>query len=140
LENLLSKTFIVLSAIGIVDAVLTAIEYTSPGKVGSCTISKQISCIPIIESGHTSIAGIPFWVAGLIWFPLMLILALYFTKGGRWRLRGDVLLPLLIVGDLFTVYLWYLELGVIGAVCPYCVSLYCVNYALTGLVVYDLIS
>jgi len=139
LENLLSKTFIALSGIGIVVAVLTAIEYTSPGTL-KCTINQKISCIPVIESGHTSLFGIPFWVAGVIWFPLLLILGLYFTKGGRWRLRGDILLPLLLVGDLFTIYLWYLELGVIGAVCPYCLSLYIVNYVLTILVVYDLVS
>jgi uncharacterized membrane protein len=141
LENLLSKTFIVISALGIVDAIVTAIEYISDGKIiGHCTISTKVSCITVINSGHTSIAGIPFWVTGLIWFPLMLILGIVLTKGGTWRLRGDILLPILMIGNLFTLYLWYLELGVIGAICPYCVSLYIVNYVLTGLVIYDLIS
>lgn len=139
MENLLSKTFIALSCVGIIGAVLTAIEYTSPGKL-NCTVNSKISCLTIIASGHTSLFGIPFWVAGIIWFPLMLILGLVLTKGGSWRLRGDILLPILLVGDLFTIYLWYLELGVIGAICPYCVSLYLVNYALTALVVYDLFS
>jgi uncharacterized membrane protein len=139
LENLLSKTFIALSAVGIIGAILTAIEYTSPGKL-NCSVSAKISCIPVIESGHTSLFGIPFWVAGIIWFPLILVLGLFLTKGGKWRLRGDILLPILLTGDLFTIYLWYLELGVIGAICPYCVSLYAVNYVLTLLVVYDLVS
>jgi uncharacterized membrane protein len=139
LENLLSKIFIALTAIGIIGAVLTALEYTAKVKL-DCTISQKFSCVPVEESGHTSLFGIPFWLAGIIWFPLMLVLALYFTKGGKWRLRGDILLPLLLVGDLFTIYLWYLELAVIGAVCPYCLSLYLVNYALTGLVIYDLVS
>lgn len=70
----------------------------------------------------------------------MLVLGLYFTKGGKWRLRGDILLPILLIGDIFTLYLWYLELGVIGFICPYCVSLYIVNYVLTALVIFDLVS
>lgn len=139
MENLLSKAFIALSALGIIGAILTAIEYTSKGP-GNCTVNSYVSCVPVKNSGYTSIAGVPFWLMGLIWFPVILVLALYFTKGGKWRLRGEVLLPILLVGDLFTVYLWYLELGLIHAVCPYCLSLYLVNYVLTGLVIYDLIS
>jgi uncharacterized membrane protein len=136
LNNLSSKIFLVLCAVGIIDAILTAIEYTTPGP-GNCTINAVISCVPVKDSGYTSIAGIPFWVAGLIWFPLLLVLGLILTKGGTWRLREDVLLPLLMVGNLFTVYLWYLELVKIHAVCPYCVSLYSVNYVLTAIVAYE---
>jgi len=39
-----------------------------------------------------------------------------------------------MVGNVFTVYLWYLELAVIHIICPLCVSLYAVNYALTLIV------
>lgn len=124
---------------GIADAILTALEYTGSG-LGHCTINQVVNCQTVISSGHTSIAGIPFWVAGVIWFPLLLILGLVLSKGGTWRLRGEILLPVLMIGNLFTVYLWYLELGVIGAICPYCVSLYIINYALTALVIFDLIS
>jgi uncharacterized membrane protein len=70
----------------------------------------------------------------------MLVLGLYLTKLGTWRLRGDILLPILMVGNLFTIYLWYLELVRIHAICPYCLSLYLVNYILTGLVIFDLVS
>ena len=139
MENLLSKIFIVLAVVGIIDAILTALEYTGKG-LGHCSINQVVNCETVITSGHTSIDGIPFWVTGLIWFPLLLLLGLYLTKGGTWRLRGEILLPILMIGNLFTIYLWYLELGVIGAVCPYCVSLYFINYALTGLVIVDLIS
>jgi len=138
LENLLSKSFIALTVIGIGDAIYTASEYIT--QKFSCSSTGTFCCSCVANSGHTSLFGIPFWVAGLIWFPLLLVLGLYFTKAGKWRLRGDVLLPILMVGNLFTIYLWYLELGVIGFICPYCVSLYCVNYVLTGLVIYDLIS
>lgn len=139
MENLLSKIFIIVSGIGIIGAILTAIEYTTPGP-GNCTINAVFTCVNNKESPYSKIDGVPLWVAGLIWFPLLLVLALYFTKGGTWGLRNDILLPILLIGDLFTVYLWYLELAITHGICPYCLALYIVNYALTGLAIYDLIS
>ena len=139
MENLLSKIFIILSAIGVIGAILTAIEYTSKGP-GNCTINPIFTCVNNKNSPYSKIDGIPLWVAGLIWFPLLLVLALYLTKGGTWSLRDDIFLPILLVGDIFTLYLWYVELFITHGICPYCLSLYLVNYALTGLIIYDLIS
>jgi uncharacterized membrane protein len=56
----------------------------------------------------------------------------------RYELES-VLMLFLMIGNLFTVYLWYLELGVIHLICPVCVSLYVVNYALTGVVLWAII-
>ncbi len=123
---------------GIIDGAYTAYEYITAKF--TCSSTGVFCCSCVSNSGYTSIFGIPFWVAGITWFPLLLVLGLYFTKGGTWRLKGEILLPILLIGDLFTIYLWYLELGVIGAICPYCVSLYVVNYVLTGLVAFDLLS
>ncbi len=43
-----------------------------------------------------------------------------------------------MIGNIFTAYLWYLELVVIRIICPLCVSLYAVNYALTLIVIIPL--
>lgn len=43
-----------------------------------------------------------------------------------------------MLGNVFTGYLWYLELAVIHIICPLCVSLYVVNYSLTIIVVIPL--
>jgi uncharacterized membrane protein len=60
----------------------------------------------------------------------MVFLGLWFTRRGG-SINGEVLVPLLMVGNLFTLYLWYVELGVIHAICPVCVSMYVLNYAMT---------
>jgi len=83
---------------------------------------------------YASFHGIPYWVFGLIWFPLALIIGLWATHYGRAALPG-VLLILLSLGNAFTAYLWYLDLNIIGSVTPAYVGLYVTNYALTGLVV-----
>lgn len=98
-------------------------EYLSQN-FNSCSFNVFISCGAVAKSGYTSLLGIPFWEMGLAWFPIVLLVGLFLGK--------EILILLLVIGDLFTVYLWYLELGVIHAVCPVCVSLYVFNYVLTG--------
>ena len=79
------------------------------------------------------------YVYGLVWFPLMLVLGYWSARRGG-SLAGEVLVPVLTVGNIFTLYLWYLELGVIHAVCPVCVSMYVLNYAMTALAAKPLIG
>ena len=126
----LTKSYLTLSMIGIVVAI-----YHSYGELTeiftSCNISSTISCGGVFESGFTSLFGIPFYMLGLIWFPVSLLLGLWLSSEGKTQLRADFLVPLLMVGNAFTVYLWYLELGVIGIICPVCVSMYVINYAMT---------
>jgi uncharacterized membrane protein len=70
---------------------------------------------------------------GLVWFPLVLLVIMALSKIGKQAIDGMLLFPFLMIGNVFTIYLWYLELGVIHAICPVCISLYIINYAMTGL-------
>lgn len=137
----LSKVFLGLAAVGIPDAAYHAYDeithYSAVGtglcNTGASFLGIRIGCESVFNSGYTKFPpgdGLSMWVYGMIWFPLMLVLGLWFTRGGG-SIRGDVLLPVLMIGNIFTVYLWYLELGVIHAICPLCVSLYVLNYAMT---------
>jgi uncharacterized membrane protein len=129
-----------LAVAGICDAIYDAFEYLSQN-FNSCSIKNTIfSCGGVAQSGHTSISighlVIPFWITGLIWFPLTLILGII-----AFRYFAEVLLiPLLMIGNIFTIYLWYLELDVIHLICPTCLSLYLVNYAMTAVAVWVVVS
>ncbi len=138
----LSKGFIGLAAVGIPDAVYHAYgeitAYSAPGS-GICNINNFWGCASVFNSGYTKFPpgwGLSMWVYGVVWFPLMLVLGLWFTRGGK-SIRGEVLVPILMLGNIFTIYLWYLELGVIHAICPVCVSLYALNYLMTALAVIE---
>ncbi len=128
----LSEAYFLVAGSGIAIAIYLANEYLTQN-FQSCSINQHFSCGGVFQSGHTSLFGIPFFVMGLAWFPLVLAVGLVTSRWGRGPLNGEILLPLLMVGNIFTLYLWYLELDVIGIICPLCVSLYVVNYALTGL-------
>lgn len=130
----LNKTILVLAAIGIPDAAYHAYdEITSYSSRVSqvCDINNFLSCRNVFDSGYTTFAGISLWVYGIVWFPLILVVAYWFIRK-KGRVNAYVMLPLLMVGNAFTVYLWYLELGVIHALCPVCISLYSLNYLMTA--------
>jgi len=81
----------------------------------ACSISQALSCKAVFASGFTTFPppgvvpglhdGISFWVYGVVWFPLCLLV-------GLWAIRkygspvGSVLLTLLMVGNIFTLYPW----------------------------------
>lgn len=126
----LSLAYLVSSALGIAIAVYLANDYLTQSFNG-CYINQKFSCFGVFLSGHTSIAGVPFYVLGLVWFPIVFLLGIFLSRAGRAPLKAEILLPILMIGNIFTIYLWYLELEVIGVICPLCVALYIVNYALT---------
>jgi uncharacterized membrane protein len=130
LQNLSSKSCLLLSGLGIGISIYHAYNELTEN-FQSCNISSKVSCGGVFESGYTSVFGIPFWALGNAWFILVFVVCLTTTNLGRYALNGAILLPLLMVGNIFTVYLWYLEIGVIGVICPVCVSLYVINYILT---------
>jgi len=119
-----SITFIFLSAVGVVEAFDHAwLENAFATHVSS-----------VNYSSYASFFGVPYWIFGIVWFPLMLIIGLWTTHFGRTNLRKELLI-ILSLGNVFTAYLWLLDLIIIGAFTAAYVGLYATNYALTGLVV-----
>jgi uncharacterized membrane protein len=119
-----SVTFIFLSAVGVAEAFYHA------------WLENAFTTNPFLVnySPYASFFGVPYWVFGVVWFPLVLVVGLWITHFGNTTLRKE-LLVMLSVGNLFTVYLWFLDLLIIGVFTAAYVGLYTTNYALTGLVV-----
>jgi uncharacterized membrane protein len=139
----LTKAFIVIAAIGMVIAVYHGYDevtaYTGPGS-NACNVFTNVnpflSCSTVFASGYATLPpntnGLPLYVLGLVWFPLVGGLGYWYgRKDGK--LNAELLAPLLMVGNIFTLYLWFIELGVIHALCPICVGMYLANYILTAL-------
>jgi uncharacterized membrane protein len=142
----LSKAFVILAAVGIAVAIYHGYDeitsYTGPGST-ICNINNFWSCGNVFASGDTTFPpgpfGLPLYIYGLVWFPLLLYLGL---RSGRnaGTLNGELLVPILMVGNVFTLYLWYQELGVIHALCPVCISMYVLNYLMTILATKKLVG
>lgn len=135
-----SRAFIALSVMGVAIAVYHAygeLTYT----LASCSLSKTFSCQSVFDSGYTTFPpagsipalgkGIEFWVYGVVWFPLCIAVGFWAVKKYGAPNRS-VLVPFLMVGNIFTLYPWDIEIRLLhGIYCLVCVSLYCVNYLLT---------
>ena len=119
-----SLAFIFLSAIGVAEA----LDHASLENAFTTRVSL------VSYSPYASFFGVPYWVFGLVWFPLVLVIGLWTTHFGHTNLRKELLI-LLSIGNVFTAYLWFLDLLIIGVFTAAYVGLYVTNYALTGLVV-----
>jgi len=125
-----SRAFIALSVMGVAVAIYHAYgELTY--SLGSCSFNNVYSCALVFGSPYTRVLGIQFWVYGVVWFPVCLLV-------GIWAIRrygtplGSVVAPFLIIGNIFTIYPWYIEIKLLGGeYCLVCISLYCINYLLT---------
>ncbi len=119
-----SVAFVVLAALGVGEAIYHAWQ-----EKAFTTAWSSVSFGP-----YASLYGVPYWAFGLVWFPLVLIFGIWASRSGRSALP-PALLVLLSVGNLFTVYLWNLDLNIVGSMSASYLGLYVTNYALTGLVI-----
>lgn len=122
----MSVPFLAVSLAGVIEAFYHAwLEGAFTTNYAKVTFSK-----------YAAFYGVPYWVFGVVWFPLVFVVGLWATRAGRVGL-GWQMLALLTVGNIFTVYLWYLDLIIIQAFTALYVALYVTNYLLTALVVVE---
>ena len=106
---------ILLSMAGIaVSIYLTVVHYA--GFVPACPVSGVINCEAVLSSPYAVIAGtsIPTSAAGIVWFAISVVL---------WaRPRRNLLLAWSLLGLLTVVYLLFIEIVLVGAICLWCTA------------------
>jgi len=128
---------IMLCVAGIVDAaVLALFHYSEATAEALCTVG---GCEAVNTSPYSTVAGIPIALIGLGAY--VVIGALAFAATRDWAISDSA--PLLVfglslVGVLYSIYLTYLELFVIYAVCPWCVASALIIAAIWVLALVDL--
>lgn len=124
MKGIASKAFIAVSAIGIGEAF-----YHAYSENAFTTNLSNVHYVP-----YSSFFGVPYWLFGVVWFPLVFAVGLWATSGGRRDLSKELLM-VLTVGNLFTGYLWYLDIVIVRSYELIYIALYSTNYILTALVV-----
>ncbi len=80
-------------------------------------------CSTVQNSPYAKIAGVPIALLGLAMYLVLFVLSL---ARWRWWQRADILTSvnagIALAGTLYSVYLTYLELFVIHAICQWCVA------------------
>lgn len=123
---------LVVSGVGLLDAAyLTILKYTNNKTM---CIQGLGDCWSVNISRYSMIAGIPVAVLGVIAYFVIILLLILEKRGAFWRSRGVLIhFGLSLVGVLYSLYLTYLEIAVIRAICPFCVLSAICMLALFGL-------
>jgi len=105
--------------------------WQNPHYVPSCSFNPVISCGSVIDSKQGHVFGIPGPIWGLIAFPVIVTVGATLLAGAtlkRWFWRG---LQAGIIGGVgFALWLFWLSMYRIHALCPYCLATDSVMYTL----------
>ena len=123
MDRPLSKITIALVALAIigllVSVYMTIYKITSNDSM--CIGSKD--CSVVNASRYSEIYGIPVAVIGLLGYAVILTVLLLERNPGFFKQNGTMLLfGLSLTGFLFTLYLIFLEIALIKAYCPFCIT------------------
>jgi uncharacterized membrane protein len=112
---------------------LTVTHYSDPGAL-ACPESGVVNCALVTTSSWSVVLGVPVAVLGLVWAAAMSIL----TSPWLWRRRERWIEGLRLAtagaGSAVVLYLVYVELFRVGAICLWCSAIHVVAVVLLGVV------
>ncbi len=125
-----SPVTLLLSVAGVaVSGYLTYEHYTTSTTL-ACPNTGVLNCLKVTTSAESKLLGAPVAVLGLLYFLGMLVLCL----PGMWRAASTPVawarLGAGLVGVAMVVYLIYVELFVLDAICIWCTAAHAVALAL----------
>jgi uncharacterized membrane protein len=120
MDKRLKQVIIVLTVLGLLVSIYMTI-YKVTNNESMCIGSG--GCSLVNASGYSSVRGIPVAIFGVIGYLSILALLYLETKPGFFQTNGSMLLfAVTLTGFLFTVWLIYVEVALIGAYCPFCIT------------------
>jgi uncharacterized membrane protein len=112
--------FIITALIGLVDSAYLVWIKIANDKV--YCLPGLGDCWTVNTSQYSQVFGIPVSVFGVIGFLIILLVFLFQESSSFLQNNHSTLLfGLTLAGFLYSIYLTYLELFVINAICPFCV-------------------
>jgi uncharacterized membrane protein len=80
-------------------------------------------CSTVNASRYAEVNGIPVALIGVLGYAAILALLIFEGRGGFLQNNGSLLVfGLALTGFLFTVWLIYVEVALIKALCPFCIT------------------
>ena len=110
---------------------LTAVHYS--GGTPVCAVAH--GCATVQQSDYASLAGVPVAVLGLLGY--VAILAALARDGEEWRTAAAFLS---LAGLGFSAWLTYVEVGVLNAICIWCVGSAICMAVLAALTIYRMMG
>jgi uncharacterized membrane protein len=120
MDKWLYKASLILVVIGLLVSVYMTI-YKLTNNDGMCFGSGD--CSTVNASVYSEINGIPVALVGVAGYALILALHLLENRNDFMRRNATLFIfGLALTGFLFTLYLVYVEINILKALCPFCVT------------------
>ena len=120
MENRLRQITIALTIIGLLVSIYMTI-YKVTNNESMCIGSS--GCSEVNASRYSEINGIPVAVLGVVGYAAILVLLFLEKRPGIFQQNGTMMFfGISLLGFLFTLYLIYLEVALIKAYCPFCLT------------------
>ncbi|MGA8276099.1 MAG: vitamin K epoxide reductase family protein [Thermoplasmata archaeon] len=114
--------------LGLITAIFAAAEFYDAQLAKACSFTNYWSCGKILSSNLTTTFGIQDWAWGVAGFVVILALAVLAERRPRDSRIPYLLLLITTAGVAISLYFLYVEVDLIGGLCPVCV----VSYLLGG--------
>lgn len=120
MDKWLYRASIALVIIGLAVSIYMTI-YKISGNDGMCLGSGD--CSTVNASRFSEVNGIPVAVFGIIGYVAILFVHIFETRNEFFRKNGTLLIfGMGLTGFLFTLWLVYVEIALLNAICPFCVT------------------
>ena len=120
MEKRLSQLAIILTVIGLLVSIYMTI-YKITSNDSMCIGSGD--CKTVNASRYAEVYGIPVAVLGIAGYSAILAVLLLERNPGFFQTNGSMILfTLTLAGFLFTVWLVFVEVALIKAYCPFCIT------------------
>jgi len=119
MDGKMRRASILLAVLGLLDSIyLVWVKYTGAyalcGPIGNCE--------SVNSSQYSEIFGIPISLLGAGAYAIIIVLLLLENRGQFWAEFGSMIVfGMSLIGVLYSIYLTYIEIVVLKAICPYCV-------------------
>ncbi len=131
--SVLRRLLVVCLLAGLALSVYAALETLDPALQGTCTVNSYISCGKVAQSPYSFIGPLPVWSLGVGGFVVLLALTVLHVRSGEARWLSWLWI-FAVLGLVATVALFAVEVFLINALCPVCISSYVAEWAVLGVV------
>jgi uncharacterized membrane protein len=125
------------AVLGLLDAAYLTFEHYSASTTLACSDTGAINCLKVTTSSYSKVAGVPVALLGLLFFVAMTALCLPVAWRSANRNLRRVRLAAAAVGMLSVIYLVWVELFKVDAICLWCTGVHVLTFVLFALVVMD---
>jgi len=125
---------LVLAVLGVAVSAYLTVEHYSSSTTLACPDTGVVDCVKVTTSSYAELLGIPVALLGLLYFVATAVLCLpaAWSSTRAWVHRAR--LAVVSVGAVFVLYLVWVELFRVDAICLWCTAVHVLAVALFAVV------